>query len=123
MALAHITNTTCGPTQGTSVIIAGKCPVAVPECHGCQANTCCFLWAMGDSVGLVGGRVKSGRGRVYCVLSDRKYQVIFCNFSTLPIDLWLAAAMAFYCHAALPDAHFALFAKQKASQVSVVLPQ
>jgi len=63
------------------------------------------------------------RGRVYCVLSDRKYQVIFCNFSTLPIDLWLAAAIAFHCHAALHDAHFALFAKQKASQVSVVLPQ
>lgn len=27
-----------------------------------------------------------------CVRADRKYQVIFCNFSALSIDLWLAVA-------------------------------
>lgn len=38
-----------------------------------------------------------------CVCADRKYQVIFCNFSALSIDLWLAAASGTWLLFALPS--------------------
>lgn len=59
------------------------------------------------------GRDRAEQSRLYCVLSDRKYQVIFCNFSTLPIDLWLAAVMASPSPPPYPGAHSAFVCKTK----------
>lgn len=65
-----------------------------------------------------------------CVRADRKYQVIFCNFSALSIDLWLLVVHGCYPPLSLLSVLLlshasalacALFAKQKGkSQVNVV---
>lgn len=103
---ALITNTTCETlADGTCVIMANNvdCPwVSLKASRTCCILTCIGQWAW--SVKAQGTPLPPLSTCALCVCADRKYQVIFFNFSALSIDLWLAAARRTYMAAVFPTA-------------------